>query len=355
MRNPVTHSTGLLMPAKLLVMLVFVCVLSIWTFDFAHAAGDTLGPNEELRSGQWLTTADGRYSLVMQDDGNLVLYHTYKEALWASWTVGTGADRLVMQGDGNLVLYTSDYRPVWATYTFAANSVLSLQNDGNLVVYAPGSVAVWHTWTFSRDVECTIVIGGNGNSETYTKAVSRNKPVNRELVAVTPSEFIRSTSGPCIFAVYSEENFTGRSVTLGTDLSTTIRAGVDGIENRERGGGETWPIRSIRFILPLNRCELRIGGNGVRMTYYPGVYESVPAMNRISWFHGDTAQDDGFGCTLSLYDRPDFSHNTPRTHRGAQPYTYPFDVAGGSAYDPGFRSRSIELEYRCNCGYRPSF
>jgi len=55
--------------------------------------------------------------LVMQTDGNLVLYAA-GAAVWSTGTNGTGTqNRLVMQSDGNLVIYTQLNHPVWSSKT----------------------------------------------------------------------------------------------------------------------------------------------------------------------------------------------------------------------------------------------
>ena len=87
--------------------------------------------------------------------------------------------------------------------------------------------------------------------------------------------------GPCVFIVYNSAGFAGRSVRLGTGLDDRIRAGLDGVERRDKGGGETWRIRSVRMERMDTACRLRLGGGGVRMTYFAGLYPEVPAMDRI--------------------------------------------------------------------------
>ena len=116
--------------------------------------------------------------LVLQDDGNLVLYTQSDRVLWATggtpsvmeaflpWEGSVSGptgllpghyllssdrrSRLVMQGDGNLVLYGRDGRARFATATFGgSDSVAVLQTDGNLVVY-DGGRAVWATGTHRR-------------------------------------------------------------------------------------------------------------------------------------------------------------------------------------------------------------
>ena len=103
----------------------------------------TLTANQSLGSNQSLASCNGGFTLTMQSDGNLVLYQG-SAALWASNTVGKGADEAIMQGDGNFVLYTSSGSPVWASNT-AGNSgaYIELQNDANLVIYSASGSALW--------------------------------------------------------------------------------------------------------------------------------------------------------------------------------------------------------------------
>jgi len=105
-----------------------------------------LNPGQTLNIGGLLLSGDERYRLILQSDGNLVLYSSTK-AIWASWTVGKGGIRLVMQGDGNLVLYDKNGFPVWNSGTAKeGKSSLYMQNDGNLVIYGPQGYT-WASWT----------------------------------------------------------------------------------------------------------------------------------------------------------------------------------------------------------------
>ena len=73
--------------------------------------------------GQSLLSPHGSYRLDMQTDGNLVLGNPNcmpgspecPSALWALGTWGQPGNYLVMQSDGNLVLYSRTGRAVWAT------------------------------------------------------------------------------------------------------------------------------------------------------------------------------------------------------------------------------------------------
>ena len=110
-------------------------------------AGDELGPNESI--------ASSTVRLIMQYDGNLVLYNILTgQPLWASGT--RGDNTVVMQGDGNLVIYPTDQvgnasLAEWATNTYGYN-VLVVQDDGNVVIYpscciGDPPVALWATNT----------------------------------------------------------------------------------------------------------------------------------------------------------------------------------------------------------------
>ena len=100
------------------------------------ALGQSLGVNASVQS------CDGRFDLVMQGDGNFVLYEG-PTPLWASGTDGTDATVAVMQDDGNLVLYNGSGTPRWASGTDGhGGSSLAVQDDGNVVIYENGN-PIW--------------------------------------------------------------------------------------------------------------------------------------------------------------------------------------------------------------------
>ena len=110
-----------------------------------------MGPDQGLAVGQALSSCDGRFSLVMQGDGNLVLYQSGAGAIWASHTWGTSGQVAVMQGDGNFVLYDAGGAALWHTSTFGnPGALLAVQDDGNMVVYSSGGVAIWASNTCCR-------------------------------------------------------------------------------------------------------------------------------------------------------------------------------------------------------------
>ncbi|MBD2770160.1 hypothetical protein IC235_19915 [Hymenobacter sp. BT664] len=83
----------------------------------ATTTADTNGENrlrvgERLTTNQFLQSPNGQYRLVMQSDGNLVIYRLADlSARWSSRTAGTPGAFCTMQGDGNFVVYAPNGRP----------------------------------------------------------------------------------------------------------------------------------------------------------------------------------------------------------------------------------------------------
>ena len=119
------------MPAIVVVALVVVVGVIVvilskkGSIEKYGAWGNSLAQGELLETHQALQTWDqwgGHTKLVMQWDGNLVMYHN-NQYIWASHTSWSGANRngyqCRMQPDGNLVIYNKDnWQAIWASQTF---------------------------------------------------------------------------------------------------------------------------------------------------------------------------------------------------------------------------------------------
>ena len=108
-----------------------------------------------LRVGQNLTSPNGRAHLIMQDDGNLVLYCTStNRAVWATHTRDSHPEKpgAMFKRDGNIIIF--DMKMVVRRY--AANShdkggaKLVMQDDANLVIYTNYGKPVWASGTKGR-------------------------------------------------------------------------------------------------------------------------------------------------------------------------------------------------------------
>jgi hypothetical protein len=128
--------------ALLTAFILFLAPMAVYAGN--GVMQDTLGQNEKLRASKILKSTNGKYTLRMQEDGNLVAYDSHEKALWNSNTAGSGAIECVLQDDGNLVLKDRRGRVVWATSTDGyKNAKLAIQDDGNLVIYNERGLAVW--------------------------------------------------------------------------------------------------------------------------------------------------------------------------------------------------------------------
>ncbi|CAM2009215.1 immunoglobulin-like domain-containing protein [Acanthopleuribacter pedis] len=103
-----------------------------------------LRANEQLAAREWLQSENGTYRFKLQGDGNLVLRNRQVgQVRWASGTQGRSGTRMILQRDGNLVLYTAAGQAVWASRTVGSGAThLMLHNNGSLALHA-GSRVLW--------------------------------------------------------------------------------------------------------------------------------------------------------------------------------------------------------------------
>lgn len=149
---------------------------------------DTIGKDGRLRSGALLPVGcsvhapHGMVALVMQADGNLVLYARRSGgaqiARWSSCTKGQAVTACRMQTDGNLVLYNGT-RPVWATGSISPGAHLQVQDDEDLVIYH-GTTPVWAAYT---SLDGTPVKGADGDVFYLLEGVRHRIPDEETLNA----------------------------------------------------------------------------------------------------------------------------------------------------------------------------
>lgn len=109
----------------------------------------TASTTVEFGLGQRWKTCSG-YLLAFQPDGNLVVYNPSGAALWNSATGNRGATRLSLQPDGNLVIYAGTFA-VWSSSTPGnPGATLIIQADGNVVLYSVYGSVLWQTATTGR-------------------------------------------------------------------------------------------------------------------------------------------------------------------------------------------------------------
>jgi hypothetical protein len=108
---------------------------------------DTLTAGQRLYAGQAVSSADRRFALTYQTDGNLVLYGPGGVPRWSTQNFHSPG-YAEMQTDGNFVVYASDGIPRWASQTSGARGArLVVHNDGNIAIYTPANFMVWSSGT----------------------------------------------------------------------------------------------------------------------------------------------------------------------------------------------------------------
>lgn len=156
---------------------------SAW-FTVLNADPSTLPP--VLAVGESVSSPSGSFRLIMQGDGNLVVYNAAGRAIWATMTFVPGS-YLAAQRDGNLVLYDPYGSPVWATMTVRWGAYTKMQDDGNLVVYSSGG-PLWDSY------------GNTGARAVYF--VPR-----RRVWTLKAGETARSWNGDLMMAMQVDGNF----------------------------------------------------------------------------------------------------------------------------------------------------
>jgi hypothetical protein len=97
-------------------------------------------PGQHLNPGMGVRSPNG-HSLVLQQDGNLVLFNGKRVPIWSTNTKGYEPVQLIMKTDGNLVLY-STIGQVWASNTSGnPGAFFAVHDDGNFAVHRSGSQA----------------------------------------------------------------------------------------------------------------------------------------------------------------------------------------------------------------------
>jgi hypothetical protein len=111
-----------------------------------HSGGERTGfyPGVWLLPGQQVTSANGRYWLILQRDGNVVVYARDGRPIF--FTGSYNSTSLTLQPDGNLVAYRANGTAAWNSGTWREGSLrLDVQNDGNVVLYRGDGSAAWYS------------------------------------------------------------------------------------------------------------------------------------------------------------------------------------------------------------------
>jgi len=208
-----------------------------------------------LTATSTMGSPSGDYLLLMQGDGNLVLYiqpsHT---AIWSTGTQGNPGAYAVQQTDGNLVVYSADGQTaLWQSGTTGTpSSTLAVQDDGNVVVYGTNPSGPYAAWSSGT-------VGDKGTSLLYGQDLQ-------------PGQYLQSATGQYRAAIAPDgllvlylNQTTGR-----TRYACPIwTPGEDG--SRSYNGGD-----------PTAGSYLTVGSAGLVTVYPPGTTRKSPRWTALS-------------------------------------------------------------------------
>jgi hypothetical protein len=112
-----------------------------------------LAVNGILNSGQFLSVngknASCNFQLLMQADGNLVVYRLPSTAIWSTRTAGRGASYFTLQPDRNAVVYKTNKVATWSSRSSVAggdgSAQLELWTNGTLALRNGRGTVVWNS------------------------------------------------------------------------------------------------------------------------------------------------------------------------------------------------------------------
>lgn len=102
-----------------------------------------------LSKGQYIESANQRYRLTFQSDGNVVITDQNKGSSSGLWGMNRGVysdnNQFIMQDDGNLCMYNQRGKCNWDSNTekIARGGKAVLENTGRMIVYDGGGAIKW--------------------------------------------------------------------------------------------------------------------------------------------------------------------------------------------------------------------
>lgn len=124
------------------------------SFSLRPAFGDTIVGLNELYPDESLLSTNGKYRLLFQFDGNLVIYaNDGREAIWSAGSDGVcssngGGGVAQLRRDGNLVVYCKNGAFSWQSGGYYVEDypyILNIDNNGNVATKTFFGYTTWQT------------------------------------------------------------------------------------------------------------------------------------------------------------------------------------------------------------------
>lgn len=245
------------MNVKQLLVAAMICTMSIFSYTaMAQQGTNTIAAGQKLTEGQRLISANKKYYLAMQADGNLCIYTSTNTFVWCSMLYLGKGSSLVMQADGNLVVYNSKNQAVWNTMTQAfydpkyatADSKpvrAVLEDNGTLNLYSATNKRVWNS---SDKPAPPIVSPGVGfTGPSVKKDMDIKLPGSK-----SPGKYTVQINN-------RGEVFYNGDVNLGTVESLTKKASAPS----QPENSFKWPNSTVYYVLPASHPRREIIQKGI--------------------------------------------------------------------------------------------
>jgi hypothetical protein len=179
----------------------------LWTSNTFQSWGrNRLVANQQLKINDSVSSLSGKVTLVMQADGNLVIYRVGNGALWSTNTWGKPVTHTIMQADGNLVCYDDAGAPYWSSNTWDTKAAYAeLLDDGTLVLCDPTGQVLWSSnpALVNASLQCQADRGAGTGVEVLSNYAFQNWPMNIQFNA--PAYFRPKTRVELVNAVLGAE------------------------------------------------------------------------------------------------------------------------------------------------------
>ena len=111
----------------------------------ASPCANVLIAGEVLSAGQQLEAPTQAFTALMRGDGNFVVYRNDDwSQMWSSGTQGHPEASVMVQDDGDLVIFAADGGHLWRSATGGnPGAFIQLHDDGRLVAYDFYRCALW--------------------------------------------------------------------------------------------------------------------------------------------------------------------------------------------------------------------
>jgi len=249
----------------------------------------TLAPGRSLFRGAALRSANGKFTLKMQADGNLVLYDLRGGAPAPIWVRGDPrAYRLTNQHDGNLVLYDYSNRPLWASSTRGTGvSTLRLQDDGALVV-GPGAGENWSVAAGATAYRHLAGVQAETGTNAYEGSAYTSVSATQALGSIY-QDISRTISPGDTICANAHVVTEGEATNGGGTFSLFLTGGTVETSNKSLGNlpnGSHWT--------PVSTCvTATTAHSAVRVQYYPAVGGPAIGIDAVD-VHQSIAKNGGF-------------------------------------------------------------